>query len=169
MKRTQGTTMLELLMTLSIAAIIATLAVPAFSDFLSRQQLRSGTRNLYQALTITRATAVSRATTVSLTNNDGDWATGMTLYIDDNSNGVLESGEQVLRHFPPRQPLRIRGNRWVADYVSYRADGSAHTANGAFQVGTLSLCHPERLDEIRLVISIGGRLRREASGNQPCL
>lgn len=169
MKRTQGTTLLELLTTLSIAAIVASLAAPAMSDFYSRQQLRRGTQALYQALTTTRATAVHRATTVSLSNNDGNWATGMTLFVDDNRNGSLDAGELVLRQFPAAEALSIRGNRWVANYVSYRPDGSAHTANGAFQVGTISLCHPDRLDEHRLVISIGGRVRREQSGNTPCL
>lgn len=157
--KARGLTLIELLAALAVAGIVGLVAVPGFIDLLQRYSLRSAAWELFHNINSTRATAVSRNQTVSLWNIDGQWHSGAEMFEDHNSNGERDEGEPVLRHFSGRDSAQINGNHWVANYISYRADGSAYTHTGAFQVGTLTVCAPQQTVAYQLVISIGGRLR----------
>lgn len=64
--------------------------------------------------------------------------------------------------------VRISGNTPVRSYVRYMPSGLAKMQNGAFQAGTITLCHADGEQPIRkLVLSATGRLRtiKEAAGS----
>lgn len=75
-----GISLIETMITLSIAAIVLTLAVPAFSDWVSNAAVRSSAEALQAALQNARAAAVMRNATVRFTldNNSGlpSWTIG---------------------------------------------------------------------------------------------
>ena len=56
---------------------------------------------------------------------------------------------------------RIQGNQPVAKYVSYDATGGTKTVSGAFQAGTLTVCHTSagRVEARQIVINASGRPR----------
>ncbi len=164
----QGKTLIELMITLCVIAIVSTGVVPGFALLLQEQRLRSATNDLHRAIYAARHEASSRQTSVSLSNTDGNWASGMELFTDDNKNGRRDAGEVLIRRFGGQPSLSITGNRWVASYISYRADGSAYTRTGAFQVGTFKICEPGYSPAYKLVLSIGGRLRRERHDHEAC-
>ncbi len=157
--RQRGFNLIELLMALGIAGILGLVVVPSFVGLLQRHALRSTAWDLFHTINSTRATAVSRNQTISLWNIDGHWHSGAEIFEDHNSNGQREADEPVLRHFGGRMSAHITGNHWVANYISYRPDGSAYTHTGAFQVGSITVCAEGQAEAYQLVISIGGRLR----------
>ncbi|MNO01291.1 hypothetical protein D3C81_2213950 [compost metagenome] len=56
--------------------------------------------------------------------------------------------------------VQIVGNAPVSRYVRYTPTGDAKMQSGAFQAGTISLCHESGMQAVRrLVISATGRLR----------
>ena len=68
--RLLGISLIETMITLSIAAIVLGLAVPAFSDWVSNAALRSSAETLQAALQNARVEAVMRNATVRLTLNN---------------------------------------------------------------------------------------------------
>lgn len=68
--RCAGFNLIETMVTLSIAAIVLTLGVPAFSNWVSNAALRSSAETLQAALQHARAEAVLRNAAVRFTLND---------------------------------------------------------------------------------------------------
>ena len=63
----QGFTIVELMITLVIVGILATIALPSFSDFIRRGQVRSVTESVSSAMQLTRNEAVKRNEQVTMT------------------------------------------------------------------------------------------------------
>lgn len=83
-----GFTMTELLITVSVAAILATVAVPSFSGLIASQRARSFAAELDASLLETRAHALGLNQPVSLVPKSGGWPAGWR--IQDPAQDVLE-------------------------------------------------------------------------------
>ncbi|MEX1667212.1 GspH/FimT family pseudopilin [Zhongshania arctica] len=164
----RGFSLFELIGVLTITSILILSAVPAFYALIQEHRLRAAGQQLFGLLTSARATAVMRRKQITVWNEDGDWSSDVALFEDNNSNGEREPSEIVLARNPAQKDVTISGNRWVADYVKFAPDGSATTASGAFQVGTITVCRPDHSDAYQLIISIGGRVRMIKSEIAAC-
>lgn len=103
-----GFTLLELLVTLSIAAILVSLAVPMMTDTNKRQSVKSLQREFHNALVYARTEALTRNQVVSIcASSDGTscstsgWAGGWLIFLDTSADnygdGVLNNDETLLR------------------------------------------------------------------------
>jgi type IV fimbrial biogenesis protein FimT len=158
-----GYTLIECMVALTIISAVLGMGVPSFHQLLRKQVLDSARMNLVGAIQTTRQEAVYRNRAVTLIQRNGDWANGWTIMADVNSNGALDSADIVIRQQAgPEGDVTLSGNSPVSQYIRYIPDGTARLYNGAFQAGTLTLCHAARnLPGIKLVLSSGGRLRQE--------
>lgn len=78
-----GFTLVELLITMVIAVILATVAVPSFSSYIDNQRVRAGAQDLYSALQYARSEAVKRNADVVVASTD--WAAdGWSVSADGN-------------------------------------------------------------------------------------
>jgi len=81
------------------------------------------------------------------------------VHVDADRDGDIDAGEAALRvQEAATQGITIRGNRPVADYVSYTSLGSARLLNGALQMGTFTVCKSGR-PAIDVVLANSGRAR----------
>ena len=85
----RGFTMTEMVVALSIAAILATVAVPAFNGIIASQRAQVTASDLYVALAKTRSYALALNNTVTLQANGGNWQNGWQIL--DVNNNVLDS------------------------------------------------------------------------------
>lgn len=79
--RTSGFTLQELMMVVTIIAILATIAVPSFQALLERNRLKQVVEGLKSDLQFARTEAIKRSVNIKVSRkpgNDGTWCYGLT-------------------------------------------------------------------------------------------
>lgn len=102
-RRSRGFTMMELLVTLAVAAVILGIGVPSFRDFMRNGRLTGAANELLITVVRARGEAVRRQAVVSVCPSATPGQTGATCsgaatqgyiaFIDTNSNCVRDGGE----------------------------------------------------------------------------
>jgi type IV fimbrial biogenesis protein FimT len=90
----KGFTLVELMITIAIAAIFASLAAPGFRQLIASQRIRTASFDFVSALGYARSEAVKRNTTVTLragASADGAWNTGWRVVDPSNTAVILRS------------------------------------------------------------------------------
>ena len=163
-------TLPELLTTLGILTVLTSVGVPGTLQFMDNQQLVTASNILAADLALARSESIKRRQSVLVDNGDGNWQSGWQVYVDLNNNGLFDEGEPILRqaHSLPRNVI-AKGNTPVRRYIRYTPSGSSHLIGGAFQAGTLFICHANGKYAVRqLVVSATGRVRRHKAPPAPC-
>lgn len=165
-----GMTFIELLITISIVAILLTVAVPSFISMLQSNRFAAFSNAYLTNLHLARSEAIKRNGRVALCKSadsatctsDGYWSQGWLVFRDVNNNAQVDVGEDILRvHEALPINLVLLGNANVASYVSFANTGNARLTSGAFQAGTLTLCQPSATggEARQIVINATGRPR----------
>jgi len=89
--RNRGFTLMELLVTLAVVAIVASLAVPSFQNMIATQRVRSAANDLVASLNFARSEAVKRNATVTMTPAAGGWSDGWTIASGGNALRVQDA------------------------------------------------------------------------------
>lgn len=103
-----GFTLVELIITLTIAGILMALAIPAMKAFILDQRLTTQANDFIADLSLSRSEAIRRASNVVICKQGGSvsspscstsaaWSAGWVVFVDADSNGALASNESVLR------------------------------------------------------------------------
>ena len=141
----RGFTVIEVMITLAVAAVLLTLAAPAFMDLIAKNRLRSEVYALRGLLMEARSEALTERNNVTVCRSSdglectGDWSDGYIAFFDNNSDGVVDDDERVVLSRTPdtrRIDIRFSGEE---DRVVFNSRGNARTAAGNFS-GTFTLC-----------------------------
>ena len=166
-------TLVELVVALAIAALLAAVALPAFSDWLGAYQLANHAKHLAESMTRARTEAIRRGHRVNLCKSpdqhhcatQGSWDAGFVVFVDVNHDGRIDKDEPLLG-IEGRAPngITIEANRPLDDYVSYTSLGQARMLNGALQMGTFTFCLKGQR-ALRVVLANSGRVRTERTSS----
>lgn len=118
-------TLVELLVTLAITAIVVALAAPPLTSRMQKESATSATQKMFHILHFARIEAIKRNQNVivcgtsdykSCSNN---WSKGMMAYVDFNKDGTFNHQDVVLRVNKPKTNLTQidSGNVTAIKYV----------------------------------------------------
>jgi type IV fimbrial biogenesis protein FimT len=152
---TRGFTLIELMVVVTLVAVLSAIAVPSFRDLLLNQRLAASTSEFVAALSTARAEALKRSQTVTLTPRTvNDWNSGWEV------RSTIDGAVTTLRAFDPL-PGGVTvdpdlGNA-LGGKLSYDANGFSRKGD-AYQMGCIAF-KAETGRRSAVVVSASGRPR----------
>jgi type IV fimbrial biogenesis protein FimT len=138
-----GVTIIELLVTLAVAAVLIALATPMFSDFVRKMRLRTSLGDMSADLALARSESIRRnsrvlvcprasaaSTACAAVVSSTTWMNGWLVCYDTDANGACDTGTStnpnpVRVRAAPASPLSLAG---PASTVIFFPVGSANGA-----------------------------------------
>ena len=153
MRCVKGLTLIELLVTLAVAAVLITVGAPAMTSILERFRAQDAVSQWQGDIVYARQVAAAYQTSVTVcpmggtTSCDGDWTVGYTAFIDVNGNGTLDAEDEALH-----QRDAINGQ----DYVNSTAPKQIRFTEDGFSKdsGMLIYCPGQTDSQLSLGLSL---------------
>lgn len=167
--RARGFSLLELLMVLVIAAVVAALATPALNSLRRQFDLAGAADTLLEHLNRARSHAVTSGRRVTLCPLDAGgcggaehWSQGWMAFEDHDNDGARDAAEPVLvryRNDPNRVAVAFRK---TGARLYYRPTGYGWPA------GTFRFCAARGgATGHAVIVALNGRARRAGEGDPP--
>lgn len=165
-----GFTLIELMVTIAIAAILLLIATPSFVAFQRNSELTSAANSFVAAVNAARGEAMKTSLHAMAVPVGGDWSRGWTVFVDSNGNSLLDgTGDRiVLQQAALASYFTASGSGSASaspPYVMFDASGYARTKTAGFGALTLTIARndlsgAERLQQTRrIVVAKTGRAR----------
>lgn len=138
-----GFTLVELMVTIAIVAILSAIALPSFSNSIRNNRLATTTNEFIAAVNLARSEAVkSNRTGQVCASSDGatcgtNWSDGWIVWADADGDGIPQAGE-IRRHQQALNGLRVSGSSFNAFVFTARGE-CANCASGVFGSGATDI------------------------------
>lgn len=102
--RHSGFTLIELMITIAVAAVLLAIGLPSFQQSLRSNRVATATNEMIGALSLARGEAIRNngggavCPSTNGTACGGAWSDGWLVWADTNGNSALDAGEAVLRY-----------------------------------------------------------------------
>ncbi len=173
-----GFSMLELLITLAIVALIAMVGVPNFQSAISNSRLTASINELVTTFNTARSEAVKRNRSVTVRKTGTNWEEGWIVFVDMNADGALDgagdssacaSGNDCIlktqEALPNGYSLRPSGTAYN-NFVRYTPNGFKNgTAGVTFYLCDTSSSTPKAGTARVLILNAIGRARMGVDDN----
>lgn len=132
-RRHGGFTLVELMISLAVLAILIAMAVPSLREIGLNSRSSGMINTLLADLSVARSEAVKTARATYVTAAGGDWAQGWNIWTDANGNGVRDGDEPTLKsHDPINGGYTSDESRFSLRAVAGAAAGGANIDQIAF-------------------------------------
>lgn len=95
MKRLLGFTLIELMIVMAIAGVLAVVAAPSMTELIAGVRLRSAASDMLASLLYARSEAIKRGSTTTVDPNGGDYATGWNVKVGTTVIKTVEAQSGV--------------------------------------------------------------------------
>lgn len=165
-----GLTLVEVMVTVAILALLLGLAVPSFKPLLDRWRVQQAVGAMTSTMQLARSEAIKRGGNVVIqknaNNTDGctlaataaDWGCGWIVFVDSDTSGSFTAGEEILQSARIPSGITvvhstgaavIRVDRWgKMDGLNAKSFVLAPSPDGTTSPATRSVC-----------VAAGGRIR----------
>lgn len=178
-KKITGFTLIELIITITIAGILIALAAPAMRSFVLDQRLTTQANEFIADLNYARSEAIRRGTSVAICrqggtpaspscNSSASWGGGRIVFVDNNGNGTIDTGDAVLR---VRESLDGNNTMDVIGSVSLDNIVIANTGQTTIETGqeaALRICDSRDTVAMTLSVNYAGRANSSRSTVTSC-
>ncbi len=168
--RNRGFTLIELMVTVGVSALVLSMGIPGFQGLIRDNRMTTQYNQFVSALNSTRSEAIKRGmgvtickrnTAGSACNNPGNWGDGWIVFADQDSDGVVDAGDTVLRVYEALTGNDTLQPNTARNRVTFDGQGFAR----GFAV-TFKLCDNRGASHAKgLEISNNGRARRAVDSN----
>ena len=172
-----GFTIIELMVTLAVAAVILTVGIPSFKQTLDQNRLAVQVNDFITSLNYARSEAVTRSMQITVCKSAnssavlpactaaGSWDQGWITFTDSTAAGtigVVDAGENILRiHAALEGNIGLTQDANFSNWIGYLPSG-ASSGNGGVAQGSFTLCHPPYARV--LTINATGRINLSKAG-----
>jgi type IV fimbrial biogenesis protein FimT len=161
----RGFTLIELMVAVSVAAVLLGLGVPAFRQTLISNRLTASANEFMAALNYARSEAIRRGVSVTVRKSGSQWENGYFAFVDCDGDGTQDkdSCEETLRTWPALpEGYTLRPNNNFDNYLRYDPQGAANN------IGTFALCYQEKREGAKAIVitRLRPRLGIDSNGNQ---
>jgi len=157
-----GFSIIELMVTLAVAAILLSIAVPSFTQLAVNSRLTAQANDVVAALNLARSEAIKRNTNVSFCRVSSETAVNCAAATRAWTNWIVTtgSGGNVLRrgvvnNFSGGVSMQ---STLTGDQVTYRPEGLAYTGGGVVADQRITVCAPRNAGGRRVTLGKGSRL-----------
>ena len=176
-KSVAGFTMLELMITLAVAGVLAAVAIPNMRDFIRNNRLTAGVNDMLRSTQIARSEAIKRQAVVAVCASADPFAdpgalacsngafSGWFVFQDTNSNWAFDDpGDAVIERKSVATGVTVRNNN--NGVISYSGTGLATSTPGQTATNRILLCDERGLQAFgdnstgrAVIIETSGRSR----------
>jgi type IV fimbrial biogenesis protein FimT len=163
----KGFTIIELMVTVSVAAILASIALPNLTALMTKYRLTNENTDLMLDFVSARSEAATRSTRITvcqssdgLSCSTGGWDTGHIVFVDKATIGSVDAGDEILRVSAAIKSGDTMASSTADTSVTYDASGSP-SANF-----TISTCK-SGYSGAKVIIYPTGRVRSDKIGTCP--
>jgi type IV fimbrial biogenesis protein FimT len=146
----QGFSMIELMITIAVAAILLALALPSFTSFLNANRVTSQANELLATFQIARMESIRRGREVVVCgSSNANAATpsctagtawlGWIAFVDTDRDDVFDTGETLLQA-NLLSGVSATASSNVGALITFRPDGLARRSDGTILQGKVALC-----------------------------
>lgn len=159
--RHQGFTLVELIITLAVLAILVAIGLPSFERALSDTRMRGQVSDFASAVRTARLLAVQRARPTAMAPLGDDWSSGWQVFTDGNRNGTQDTGEVSV--------LKVASDQ-IAHGFKFDGDSTPFTfepngARGAGSAAAVTVCATDTETPAQVIsVSVTGNTEVAKSG-----
>lgn len=175
-----GFTLIELMVTISIAGILLAIAIPSFTSVISSNRLTTFANDLVTTFNLARSEAIKRGVQITVLRKgsiSSEWESGWDVFVDINGDEDLDDTSPstpcetntngshkedcLLRTYPalPNGYTLRTGSSSYKDYAAYLPSGLTTTPAG----DTFTLCNESGANVPRRTITINSTGRPKAN------
>ncbi len=143
-QRAAGFTLIELMVTLSVLAVLLAAGIPSFTGLLRQWRLEAAVNTLSGDLRLARSNATRTSRHVVVCAQDGGqcsgeetWTQGWLVFIDADSDDALGNGDTVIAQRGPQAGIAAMGlSSSVKHHIRFRPNGTLNGMSATINVQT---------------------------------
>jgi len=127
----RGFTLIELMVTIAVLAIVVTIGVPSFRNIIVSNSVAFDRDEFFTLVTFARSEAIKRGTAITICKSSNGtscddslgWNGGWLAFHDANANGTMDSGEDPVRTVGPLDGQVAVSHSAGDDEITYGSRG----------------------------------------------
>lgn len=172
-----GFTLIELMISIALSALLLSMAIPALDHFTTSAKQTGAVNDFVSSMHIARSSAITTnfRTTVCASSNGANceavsWDEGWIVFRDRDSDQTVDNDETVISVSGAINGLSIQSSEF-GDFLMYRPNGRVMTTSATGNSGQFTVCDNRGSDHAKvLIVDLSGRPRLSkylADGSTP--